>query len=287
LATSEDSSFAILIQDGIDDLEVAEDIERNLTSKGKENRKIFHLASSAEKFSKALLSIYGLTVVFPLFMFNKLEDLRDKQDLVMKIREVLTKVVLTPFDEEELRRLGHKPISQSELKDLMYYTEKFLPKELRKVYAKVIDYINLDLKMRTYDELKSIMDEVDKAFSSFKLKDFFRGLVADMYKTDPTAVVDLIISFNTVFNDVLKKILYMLYLEHAAGGVTRYRVGRDEADERYLNNVRDHQKQIFEFLEGERVILEGLAESSVFNDGLDNIRKLFEEMPFHEMIRNR
>jgi len=39
LATSEDSSFVILIQDGIDDLEVAEDIERNLTSKGKENRK--------------------------------------------------------------------------------------------------------------------------------------------------------------------------------------------------------------------------------------------------------
>jgi len=220
-------------------------------------------------------------------MFNKLEDLREKQDLMTKISEVLTKVILTPFDEEELRRLGHKPISQSELKELMYYTEKLLPEELRKVYAKVIDYINLDLRMRTYDELKSIMDEVDKAFNSFKVKDLFRGLVADMYKTDPIAVVDLIVSFNTVFNDVLKKILYTLYLEHAAGGVTRYSMGRNEADNRYLSNVRDHQKQIFEFLEGERVILEGLSESSVFNDGLDNIRKLFEEVHFREMIRNR
>ena len=277
-------TFSELVEDGITDLEVAKDIERNLTSKEKENRKIFHLASSAEKFSKALLSIYGLTVVFPLFIFNKLEDLKDKQDLLAKIGELLRKVVLTPFDEEELRRLAHKPISQSELKELMYYTEKLLPEELRKVYSRVINYINLDLKRRTYEELESIMDEVDKAFSFFKLKDFFRGLIADMYKTDPTAVVDLIVSFNTIFNDVLKKILYMLYLEHAAGGVARYSVGRDKADEQYLNNIKEHQKQIFKFLEEERIILQGLVEASVFNDGLGNIRELFEKTPFHKIF---
>jgi len=277
-------TFLDLIQDGITDLEVAEDIERNLTSKEKEDRKIFHLASSAEKFSKALLSIYGLTVVFPLFVFNKLEDLRDKQDLMMKIGELLKKIILTPFDEDELRRLGHKPISKSELKELMYYTEKLLPEELRKVYSRVIDYMNLDLKERTYEELKSIMDEVDKTFKSFRLKDFFRGLVADMYRTDPTAAIDLIVSFNTIFNDVLKKILYTLYLEHAAGGVTRYRVGRDKADERYLNNIKEHQRQVLEFLEEERIILQGFVEASVFNDGLSNIRKLFEEVPFHKIF---
>jgi len=83
LATSD--IFSELVEDGLVDLEVAEDIERNLTSKGKENRKVFNLASSAEKFSKALHSIYGLIVVFSLFMFNKLEDLREKQDLVAKI----------------------------------------------------------------------------------------------------------------------------------------------------------------------------------------------------------
>jgi len=281
LATSD--IFSELVEDGLADLEAAEDIERNLTSKRKEERKIFHLASSAEKFSKALLSIYGLTVVFPLFMFNKLEYLMDKQELLAKIGELLRETVLTPFDEEELRRLGHKPISQSELKELMYYTEKLLPEELRKVYAKVIDYINLDLKERTYDELKSIMDEVDKAFKSFKMKDFFRGLVADMYKTDPTAVIDIVASFNMMFNDVLRKILYTLYLEHAAGGVTRYRVGRDKADEKYLSNVRDHQKQVFEFLEEERKILIRLSKSFEFKDALKILCKLFEESPFHEM----
>jgi len=113
----------------------------------------------------------------------------------------------------------------------MYYTEKLLPKELRKVYSRAIGYMNLDLKERTFDELKSIIDEVDKAFNSFRLKDFFRGLVTDMYKEDPIAVIDIVSSFNIMFNDVLRKILYTLYLEHAAGGVTRYSVGRDKADE--------------------------------------------------------
>jgi len=280
LATSD--IFSELVEDGLTDLEVAEDIEKNLTRKGKENIKIFHLASLAEKFSKALLSIYGLTVVFPLFMFNKLEDLREKQDLVAKIAELLRKIVLTPFDEDELKRLGHKPISQSELKELMYYTEKLLPEELRKVYSWVINYINLDLKMRTYDELNSVMDEVDKAFKSFKLKDFFRGFIADMYKTDPTAVIDIVTSFNIMFNDVLRKILYTLYLEHAAGGITRYSVGRDKADEQYLSNVKDHQKQVFEFLEEERKILTRLSKSFEFKDALNNLRKLFEESPFYE-----
>lgn len=46
-------AFSNLIHDGLADLEVAEDIERNLTSKEKENRKIFHLASLIKKFSKA------------------------------------------------------------------------------------------------------------------------------------------------------------------------------------------------------------------------------------------
>lgn len=282
MATSD--IFSELVEDGLTDLEVAEDIESNLTSRGKENRKIFFLASSAEKFSKALLSIYGLTVVFPLFIFNKLEDLREKQDLVAKIGELLRKIVLTTFDEDELKRLGHKPISQSELKELMYYTEKLLPEELRKFYSRVIDYINLDLKMRTYDELNSVMDEVDKVFSSFKLKDFFRGLITDIYKTDPTAVVDIVTSFNIMFNDVLKKILYTLYLEHASGGVTRYSMGRDKADEQYLSNVRDHQKQVFGFLEEERKILMRLSKSFEFKDALNNLRKLYEEMSFHEMV---
>ena len=167
MATSD--IFSEFVEDGIDDLEAAEDIEKNLTTKGKENIKIFLLASSAERFSKALLSVYGLTVVFPLFMFNKLEDLMDKQELMTNIGKVLGKIVLTSFDEEELKRLGHKPISQSELKKLMYYTEKLLPEELRKVYAGIINYMNLDLKMRTYDELNTVADEVDKAFKAFKL----------------------------------------------------------------------------------------------------------------------
>ena len=101
-----------------------------------------------------------------------------------------------------------------------------------------------------------------------------------MYKTDPTAVIDIIVPFNIMFNDVLRKILNMLYLEHAAGGVTRYRVGRDEADERYLSNVRDHQKQVFEFLEEERKILTRLSKSFEFKDALNNLRKLFEESSF-------
>jgi len=162
----------------------------------------------------------------------------------------------------------------------MYYTEKLLPEELRKGYSRVIDYMNLDLKMRTYDELKSIMDEVEKVFSSFKLKDFFWGLIANMYKTDPIAVIDIVASFNIMFNDVLKKILDMLYLEHAAGGVVRYSVGRDKADERYLSNVRDHQKQIFESLYKERKILTRLSKSFEFKDALNNLQKLFKESPY-------
>ena len=183
------------VDEGIDILESAKDIERNLTRKGKEDIKIFLLASSAERFSKALLSIYGLTVIFPLFMFSKLGDIMDKQDLVTKIGEILRKIVLTSFDEEELRRLGHRPISQSELKELMYYTEKLLPKELRKVYAKIIDYMKLDPKKRTFEDLKNIMDEVNNAFISFKLEDIPKESIIKMLIKDPIEIINLMVTF--------------------------------------------------------------------------------------------
>jgi len=279
LATSRNSIFVEFVEDGINDFEAAEDIERNLTRKGKENIKIFLLTSSVEKFSKALLSIYGLTVVFPLFVFNKLEDLMDKQELVIKIGELLRKIVLTSFDEDELKRLGHKPISQSELKDLMYYTEKFLQKELRKVYARIINYMKLNPKMRTFEDLKNIMEDVNKTFISFKLEDIPEESIIRSLEKDLIEITDLMVTFNIVFNDVLEKILYMLYLEHAAGGVARYRVGRDEADERYLSNVREYQKQILEFLKKERTTLEGLANYPEFDDELKDIRKQFEDFP--------
>jgi len=92
-------------------------------------------------------------------------------------------------------------------------------------------------------------------------------------------ITDLIVTFNIVFNDVLEKILYMLYLEHAAGGVARYIAGRKEADERYLSNVREYQKQILEFLKRERTTLEGLANNPEFGDELNDIRKQFEDFP--------
>jgi len=279
LGISRNSIFAEFVEEGIDYLEAAEDIERNLTRKGKENIKISHLASSAERFSKALLSIYGLTVVFPLFIFNKLEDLMDKQELVMKIGELLRKIVLTSFDEEELKRLGHKPISQSELKELMYYTEKLLPKELRRVYARIINYMKLNPKMRTFEYLKNIMDEVNMTFISFKLENNPEESTIRNLKKDPVEIRDLVVTFTIVFNDVLEKILYMLYLEHAAGGVARYRVGRDEADERYLSNVREYQKQILEFLRREGTTLEGLASNPEFNYELNEIRIMFEDFP--------
>ena len=71
----------------------------------------------------------------------------------------------------------------------------------------------------------------------------------------------------------------MLYLEHAAGGVARYRVGRDEVDELYLSNVREYQKRILEFLERERITLEELASNPEFDEELNEMRKMFENFP--------
>jgi len=212
-------------------------------------------------------------------MFNKLENLIDKQELVIKIGELLRKIFLTSFDEEELKKLGHKPISQSELKELMYYTEKSLSNELKKVYAIIINYMKLDPKMRTFEDLRNIMNDVNKTFISFNLENIPEESVIRNLEKDSIKIINLMVTFNIVFNDVLEKILYMLYLEHAAGGVTRYRAGRTEADERYLSNVREYQKQILEFLKRERTTLEGLANYPEFDDQLNDIRRQFEDFP--------
>lgn len=130
--------FRKFVLDGIADLESARSVANNIKSKEMENRKIFLLASSTEKFTKALIPLFGLLVLFPLFLFNKIEDLISKPNLMMDIGNLLRKIILIPFDEEELRRLGHKPISRSGLKELMYYVEKLLPPKIRSVYIKIL-----------------------------------------------------------------------------------------------------------------------------------------------------
>jgi len=283
LVKDDNTIFRKFVLDGIAALESARSVANNIKNKEMENIKIFLLAFSTEIFTKALLPLFGLLVLFPLFLFNKIEDLISKPNLMMDIGNLLRKIILTPFDEEELRRLGHKPISRSGLKELMYYVEKLLPPKIRRVYAKILDYAKLDPEKRTYEELKRIKEEIIKVFASLKFDDFLQGFIKEIYQIDPVTITNSINAFNIIFNDILEKILYMLYLEHAAGSVSRYSVGRSEFDEKYLSNVKDYQKEIFEFLDRERSILEKLSASSEFNDMLDEIRELFQKIYLRDL----
>ena len=226
--------------------------EGSLIFKEIKNREIFWLASLLEKHIKALLPALGFILVSPIFMSKKAKNLDDNKK--MEVIKALTDIISIPFNTNEVKRISHQPISKSKLVVLISLTKEALPPKLKKIYNKILKYINKPFNERKYSELKKILEEIDITFASLKWEDYFEGFVMSEI-------------FKRAFKDVLEKIVYMAYLEHAAGGVSRYIWGRNEVDKEYLRDVRKHEKEILEFL-GTKMYIDGHPEL-IFELGLE------------------
>jgi len=90
--------------------------------------------------------------------------------------------------------------------------------------------------------------------------------------------------FKRLYKDVLEKIVYMSYLELAAGSVPRYSWGRSKDDEEYLSDVREHEKEILKFLEKKTRIEKSTNNYSELNDKLDRIPEIVFEFVFEYII---
>jgi len=226
--------------------------EGSLIFKEIKNREIFWLASLLEKHTKALLPAFGFILTSPIFMSKKAKNLDDNKK--MEIVKALTDIISIPFNTNEVKRIAHQPIFKSKLVVLISLTKEFLPPKLKKIYNKILKYINKPFNERRYSELKKILEEIDITFASLEWENYFKGFVTDEI-------------FKRAFKDMLEKIVYMAYLEHAAGGVPRYIWGRNEVDKEYLRDVRKHEKEILEFI-GRKMYKDGHPEL-IFELGLE------------------
>jgi len=271
----EENTISSYIQDAIVDLEIAGQIKSNITRKDKEkeNRMLFCLASSAEKFTKALLPLFILEIRETINLFVLGDILVDvdayKLSLLGSIVEKANLIMLMAFNANKLKKIGHEPISNLELDELLEDIKKLLPSNsisLHEVFDEIIQYMQKEPNERRYDELRKITDKINSVLDPSNLKNYVDEAIAKVYKNkDPNLLDKAINAYTYTLKNVLKEILYMLYLEYAAGSITRYSVGREDADEKYLEDLRRHKDKIFEFLKEEKELAEKLLMSSQLN----------------------
>lgn len=142
------SIFTQFIEDGTKDMIAARELyNKAQKSYGKEKdaleeRKIFLMASASEKFSKGLYAVYSGVILFPvLFLFPvkrlEIRNPRAFQNLGNKIKELFKRA-------EDPKKIGHRAITRSGLKEILHFTIELLPKDTAKefklLYRKIIDY---------------------------------------------------------------------------------------------------------------------------------------------------
>ncbi|WP_338604910.1 hypothetical protein AAGT10_14990 (plasmid) [Sulfolobus tengchongensis] len=161
------SIFKNFVIDAIADLQAAHCLENCLSDDllfkdEVENRKVFLMAASAEKFSKALMIVYVAVIIFPLIFFYPLKKLEIKEKRVFqKLRSVIRDYIKKSV---EVTKLSHAPISNSGLSEVIDKTRILLPnsesdKDLKAAYSDIKDYIdNTGSEYRRYRKFFELTD---------------------------------------------------------------------------------------------------------------------------------
>ena len=72
-------------------------------------------------------------------------------------------------------------------------------------------------------------------------------LLLNFYKEKPYLIDQVITMLELGFQELFDSLLYTAYLARAAQ-TADYIIGREEMDEKYLEEVRDHQSEMIEFM---------------------------------------
>ncbi len=242
-----------------------------------EEQKIFNIARSFETLSKAFLAAYGTLIIYPALLISAVKKGYAKAprhlQKTLNSLTILLKQALNPKKIKEY--LGHDPLGKSQIPDLLTTTAKFLrqiqEKQLAEVYENIAKYLRKPANERTYSDLLELRKMITKTIQ-FKnayeqlLKiiekctsqevteeDICKNLpneakqILDAYREKPYLVDQIFSILDLSLQELFDSLLYTAYLARAAE-TADYTVGREEIDEKYLEEIRDHQNEIMEFM---------------------------------------
>jgi len=317
--------FLEYIEDGIVDWDYALDARENIRNKYEkllkegsitkeefekyENRKINYLQQAVEKLSKGLLLIYAGIILLPFMIVAEMSNFgikhpREMQEIINSARNHIKKSVSL----NEIEKLGHEPIKESNLKELLELTQRnyrrYLGNEgIAKCLKSVENFITSSIKNRKWETLWEIVKKCEKLFNLSPLMKQILQLFVKCTNNDKKscrklnlsdAVLDqlakkpYIINFSFVMTEMLIKefidmILLASYLEPLSA-ITRYSISSNPAyitRKELLENVREHQDDIISFLEMKVQIIKNLVKNDEF---VENMSKLYEV--FGKILQN-
>jgi hypothetical protein len=244
--------------------------------KSLEEQKIFNIARSFETLSKAFLTTYGTLIIYPALLISVVKKGHVKaprhfqkmiNSLNILIRQALNR-------EKIIIKLGHDPIGRSQIPDLLSATAKLLEqigeKQLAEIYKSLSKYLREPANQRSYDKLlelrkritaavqfkdayKQLLDIIEKCIEKRMEDEICKNLpneselLLNFYKEKPYLIDQVITMLELGFQELFDSLLYTAYLARAAE-TADYIIGREEMDEKYLEEVRDHQSEMIEFM---------------------------------------
>jgi len=317
--------FLEYIEDGIVDWDYALDARENIRNKYEkllkegsitkeefekyENRKINYLQQAVEKLSKGLLLIYAGIILLPFMVVAEMSNFgikhpREMQEIINNARNHIKKSVSL----NEIEKLGHEPIKESNLKELLELTQRnyrrYLGNEgIAKCLKSVENFITSSIKNRKWETLWEIVKKCEKLFNLSQLmkeilqlfvkcinndKESCRKLNLSDAVLDQLAKNPYIINFSFVMTEMSIKefidmILLASYLEPLSA-ITRYSISSNPAyitRKELLEDVREHQDDIISFLEMKVQIIKNLVKNDEF---VENMSKLYEV--FRKILQN-
>jgi hemoglobin-like flavoprotein len=244
--------------------------------KSLEEQKIFNLARSFETLSKAFLATYGTLIIYPALLISVVKKGHVKAPRhFQKIIDSLNILLRQALNREKIiEQLRHDPIGRSEIPALLSATAKLLEqlgeKQLAKIYKSLSEYFGNPANQRSYDKLQELRKRITAAY---QLKDAYEQLLniiekcvekrtedeicrnlpneskllLNVYKEKPYLIDQAITMLELGFQELFDSLLYTAYLARAAE-TADYTIGRVEMDEKYLEEVRDHQSEMIKFM---------------------------------------
>ena len=261
-----------------------------------ERQKAFNLARSFETLSKAYLSAYGGLIVYPALLAAAVRGSRVDLRYVKKVLKSLRILVSQYLSPENIKeRLGHDPVGKSQIPDLLRSTAKLLrrlgEREIAELYEQIADYLKQD--DRSYDQLLEIRKRI---VSVIQLKEVHRRLldiiekcsqpesedeicknlprgaekILGVFRDKPYLIDQILAMLDLGIQVMFDAMLYTAYLAKAAA-VAGYSAGMDESDEKYLEEVRDHQREIVEFMKRIAQMNKELAKSDELDEFMNEV----------------
>ncbi|MBB5254134.1 hypothetical protein [Sulfurisphaera ohwakuensis] len=178
------------------------------------------------------------------------------------------------------------PINAKRIAKLYELTSDYFS-QINKTYAQLLQIrketaIIVQLK----EVYRQLLDITRKCFQSEAKDDICKNLpkeikiILSIYNNKPYLIDQILSMYDLGIQEMVDIMLYTAYLARTAV-IADYSVGREEKDEKYLEEIRDHQKETIEFMRKIAQINKNLVKSTELDDYIDEIedsnRSMYEQ----------